>query len=118
MKASACLLTYGISVGEDEFQAEDVAVVDGVAVEDADIEEPFLEVVAFHELDARRQAKLVYLWALSALQGRLVLMRDASSKRRRRRRESGRGKGLPTFWRSLATLLFRMPVAMLCFVVC
>lgn len=76
------LPTYGIGVGKDEFQAEDVAVVDGVAIQDADIKEPFFEVVAFHELDARRQAELIYLRVLSALKGHPYGF--APSKRRRR----------------------------------
>lgn len=53
--------TYGVLIREDEFQPISIIVIQRVVVQDANVKQPFLQVVAVNELYTRRQTKLVDL---------------------------------------------------------
>jgi hypothetical protein len=46
--------TYGVGFGEGKFQLVNISIIQRVVIQDANIKEPLLQVVAIHELDARR----------------------------------------------------------------
>lgn len=55
---------YGVRIKEDEFQPIDIILIQRVVVQDTNVKEPFLQVVAIHELYTGGETKLIYLLAL------------------------------------------------------